>query len=177
MKIIIGLGNPGQKYEKTRHNIGFRVLDKLAEKIQISFTNKDKLKALLGEGTSKDQKVILIKPQTYMNLSGEAVQAILSWYKASVLDMLIVHDDIDLEFGKIRIRDKGRSGGHNGIQSIIQHLGVEVFHRLKIGVNRPPTGWDPADYVLAKFNAEEEVKIPEIIEKAVEQIEEFIKKG
>jgi len=177
MKIIVGLGNPGERYSKTRHNIGYRIVEEFAKKNGISFRKRRELEAELGEGISGRQKYVLLKPHTFMNLSGQAVRKVLDWYKASVLDLLIVQDDIDLELGKLRLRDKGRSGGHNGIQSILDQLGVDTFQRLKIGVGRPPAAMDPAAYVLAKFTPEEEHQIKGSIVLAVERIEDFLRKG
>ncbi|MBU0580159.1 MAG: aminoacyl-tRNA hydrolase [Candidatus Margulisbacteria bacterium] len=176
MKLVVGLGNPGKKYIKTRHNLGFQVLEAYAKKNTHSFKKNEKLKAELVETNYAGNKLILIKPLTFMNLSGETVSLVLKWYKESILNMLVIHDDIDLEFGKIRLRENGRAGGHNGIQSIINHVGTDIFKRLKIGVGRPPQEIDPANYVLANFNNEEIKLIPDIIEKAVMQIEEFVKK-
>lgn len=177
MKIIIGLGNPGKKYAGTRHNIGFRIVEAFAGKHGLKFSVKKQLKAEVTEGVQGGQKFVLIKPQTFMNLSGEAVHATLNWHKASVLDMIVIYDDIDTEFKEVRFKEKGSSGGHNGIQSIITHVGTSIFNRLKFGVNRPPAGRDPADYVLAKFSKDEEKEIPEILNRAIEKIEEFLGKG
>lgn len=157
MKLIVGLGNPGMQYAATRHNVGFEAIDTIAETYNIS-VNKSKFKSLFGEGRIGDTRVILVKPQTYMNLSGESVGAFASWYKIDPKDILIIYDDISLAPGQIRIRTKGSAGGHNGIKSIIQHLGGEVFDRIKIGVGEKPAGWDLANYVLGRFS-EEEMKI------------------
>lgn len=159
MKLIIGLGNPGTEYTETRHNIGFKAVDALAHSYNIS-PNKSKFKAFFGEGRVGHKKVVLVKPQTYMNLSGESVKAFASWYKIPAEDILIIYDDVSLPPGKLRIRTKGGAGGHNGIKSIIQHLGTDEFQRIKVGVGERPQGWNLADYVLSRFT-DPEIKIME----------------
>ncbi len=152
MYIIVGLGNPGKEYKNTRHNIGFDVIDVIAEKEGISVTEK-KHKAHVGKGVICGQKVILAKPQTYMNLSGESVRSLLDYYKADEEEELIViSDDISLPPGQIRIRKKGSAGGHNGLKNIIAHLGHDTFMRIKMGVGEKPKGYDLADYVLGHFD-------------------------
>lgn len=163
MFVVVGLGNPGKKYENTRHNVGFMVIDAMAEKYGISITEK-KHKALCGMGMIEGEKVLLIKPQTYMNLSGESVRSILDFYKIDPEeDLLIIYDDISLAPGNIRIRKKGSAGGHNGIKSIIAHAGTQNFMRIKVGVGEKPTGWDLADYVLGRFSQEDNSKIQNIM--------------
>lgn len=157
MKLIVGLGNPGMKYAATRHNIGFEAIDSIAEYYHISI-NKNKFKAEIGEGSIGGEKVVLMKPQTYMNLSGEAISACRAWYKIEPQDIIIIYDDVTLEVGQLRIRKTGSAGGHNGIKSIIQHLGCETFPRIKVGVGEKPPGWDLADHVLGRFS-EEEMKV------------------
>lgn len=150
--IIVGLGNPGKDYKNTRHNIGFDVIDVIADKANISVMEK-KHKALVGKGVFAGQKVILAKPQTYMNLSGESVRSLLDYYKVDETEELIViSDDISLPPGQIRIRKKGSAGGHNGLKNIIAHLGHDSFHRIKMGVGEKPKGYDLADYVLGDFD-------------------------
>lgn len=150
--IIVGLGNPGKDYKNTRHNIGFDVIDVIADKANISVMEK-KHKALVGKGVFAGQKVILAKPQTYMNLSGESVRSLLDYYKVDETEELIViSDDISLPPGQIRIRKKGSAGGHNGLKNIIDHLGHDSFHRIKMGVGEKPKGYDLADYVLGHFD-------------------------
>lgn len=161
MFVIAGLGNPGKKYENTRHNAGFLAIDALAEKYGISVAEK-KHKALCGSGYIEGEKVLLIKPQTFMNLSGESLREVLDFYKLDPEeDMLIMYDDISLEPGNIRIRKKGSAGGHNGIKSIIAHTGTQNFVRIKIGVGEKPAGWDLADHVLGHFSQEDQVKLKE----------------
>lgn len=165
MYIIAGLGNPGREYENTRHNIGFRVIDQLAQTYQIPVTQA-KHKALYGSGFIEGQKVLLVKPQTYMNLSGESVGAIADFYKVPPEDVILIFDDISLDIGQLRIRKKGSAGGHNGIKSIIAHLGSQDFPRIKVGVGEKPAGWDLADYVLSNFPKEAEAEVKESIQEA-----------
>ena len=170
MKWIVGLGNPGAAYRKNRHNVGFMVIDRAAEAWGISVT-QNKFKSLVGEGVVKGEKVFLLKPMTYMNLSGEALRAFLDFYKADIDDGIVVYDDLDTPFGSIRLRYKGGPGGHNGIKSIIEHLGTQSFKRIRVGISRPAPGFDIADYVLADFTKEEERLLPEVIRKSVEALE------
>ena len=166
MKIIVGLGNPTDQYKGTRHNIGYMAIDKIAEANQINI-NQHKHKALVGAGFVGSERVLLVKPLTYMNLSGESVRAVADFYKIALEDILIIYDDISLEPGKLRIRKKGSAGGHNGIKSIIQHMGGDSFPRIRVGIGgeRHP-GMDLADYVLGHFTKEEMVVIDEALEKA-----------
>ena len=167
MLIIAGLGNPGKEYENTRHNAGFMVMDALAEKIGADISEK-KHKALCGKGVIGGEKVILMKPQTYMNSSGESIRAAADYYKVDPEDILIVYDDISLAPGQLRIRAKGSAGGHNGIKSIIAHLGTQEFPRVKVGVGEKPKGYDLADYVLSRFQKDERVLMEEAFERAGE---------
>ena len=155
MYIIVGLGNPTKEYDNTRHNIGFAAIDMLADKYGINVTEV-KHKALLGKGVINGNKVILVKPMTYMNLSGEAVRSVVDYYKVDEAEELIViYDDISLDVGQLRVRKKGSAGGHNGIKNIIAHLGHDTFQRIKIGVGEKPKGYDLADYVLGHFSKED----------------------
>ena len=155
MYIIAGLGNPGNNYTHTRHNAGFEAIDRLADRYRIDISTR-KFQALCGSGVIEGQKVLLIKPQTYMNLSGESLRAACDFYKIDPEEELIVlYDDISLAPGQLRIRAKGSAGGHNGIKSIIAHVGTQVFKRVKIGVGEKPAGYDLADYVLGHFSKEE----------------------
>ena len=148
MFIIVGLGNPSKEYEGTRHNAGFEVIDRIADKYNISVDTK-KHRALIGKGIIGGQKVILAKPQTFMNLSGESVRSLLDYYKVDEeQEFIVIYDDISLDNGQIRIRAKGSAGGHNGIKNIIAHLGGQVFPRVKVGVGEKPSKYDLADYVL-----------------------------
>lgn len=167
MFLIVGLGNPTRQYEKTRHNVGFDVIDALAEKYNISISEK-KQKALCGKGAIEGVKTVLAKPQTFMNLSGESVAALLGYYKLDPkTELLVIYDDISLAPGRIRIRKKGSAGGHNGIKNIISMIGTQNFMRIKIGVGEKPKGWDLADYVLGRFGKEERKLVDEAIEQAV----------
>ena len=167
MFIIAGLGNPTSQYERTRHNIGFDVMDALAEKYNISISEK-KHKALCGKGVIEGEKVLLVKPQTYMNLSGESIAEILNYYKVDAEeDFLVVFDDISLAPGNIRIRKTGSAGGHNGIKNIIAMTGTQNFKRIKVGVGEKPKGWDLADYVLGRFSDEDRKKVNDAIEDAI----------
>ena len=171
MFLIAGLGNPDKKYEKTRHNIGFDTVDALAEKYNISITEK-KHKALCGSGVIEGVKVILAKPQTYMNLSGESIADIVNFYKPyPESEMLIIFDDISLAPGNIRVRKKGSAGGHNGIKNIIAHLGGQVFPRIKVGVGEKPPKYDLADYVLGHFSKAEQELMSEGYDNAVKAVE------
>ena len=177
MYIIAGLGNPGRNYTGTRHNIGFDAIDAIASKNNIKF-NKTKFKADLGEGVIGGEKVILVKPQTFMNLSGESIRPLRDWYKVPDENIIIIHDDISLSLGKLRLRGKGSAGGHNGMKSIIYQLGTDVFPRMKIGVGAPPDAdYDLADFVLGKFSkAEVEILVQTVI-KVTDAVESIIKNG
>lgn len=176
MKIIVGLGNPTAQYEGTRHNIGFAVIDRIAQEYNISVDTR-KHKALCGKGVIEGQKVVLVKPQTYMNLSGEAVREVFDFYKAQIEDVLIIYDDISLDVGKIRVRPKGSAGGHNGIKNIIAHLGTEGFARIRVGVGDKPKQMDLADYVLGHFQGEEKQAIQQGIDHAVKAMAEVLTNG
>ena len=158
MRIIVGLGNPGDKYAHTRHNVGFDVVGILAEKENIP-VKKIKCHALVGEGVIDGEKVVLALPQTYMNLSGQAVVDLMNWYKVSPEDVLIIVDDIDLPMGQVRIRPHGGAGTHNGLRNIVYLTGSDSFPRIRVGVGQKPEGWDLADWVLSKYQTEEDRKV------------------
>lgn len=171
MYIIAGLGNPGKQYAQTRHNVGFDTIDILADKYNISVDTK-KHKALCGKGMIEGQKVVLAKPQTFMNLSGESVRELVDFYKIDPEEELIViYDDISLEPGKIRIRKKGSAGGHNGIKNIIAQLGTQNFQRIKVGVGEKPKGWDLADYVLGHFSKEDRGLVDDALKRVAGAVE------
>ena len=177
MFLIVGLGNPTKQYEKTRHNIGFDVMDALADKYNISIS-ENKHKALCGKGVIEGMKVVLAKPQTYMNLSGESVAELVNYYKLDPeSELIVVFDDISLEPGNIRIRKKGSSGCHNGIKNIIAMTGTQNFMRIKVGVGEKPKGWDLADYVLGGFSKEDEALVKEACEHAAEAAAEILTDG
>lgn len=171
MFIIVGLGNPTNEYAGTRHNVGFDVIDALADKYNISMTER-KSRAFCGKGIISGQKVILAKPQTYMNLSGESVRSLVDYYKIDAeAELLIIYDDVSLDVGQLRIRRKGSAGGHNGIKSIIQHLSSDVFMRIKVGVGEKPKEYDLADYVLGHFSKAEKEVMVDGYQNAVEAVE------
>lgn len=171
MYLIAGLGNPTKKYEKTRHNIGFDAIDAMADKYHASLT-ETKFHALVGSGIVAGQKVLFVKPQTFMNNSGEAIGALLHFYKLDpASQMLVLYDDISLEPGSLRIRLKGSAGGHNGMKSIIAHAGTQEFARIKIGVGKKPADWDLVDHVLGRFSNEDRVKVDQAIQDAADAAE------
>ncbi|MGN0395873.1 MAG: aminoacyl-tRNA hydrolase [Coprococcus sp.] len=176
MKIIVGLGNPGVKYAGTRHNIGFSVIDEMAEKYNISLSEK-KHKAVLGKGIIEGEKVILAMPQTFMNLSGESVRELVDYYKCEPSDVIVIYDDIDLDVGRLRIREKGSAGGHNGMKNIILHIGSQEFARVRVGVGEKPKNMDLADYVLSRFNKEDLPVIRESCTKACEAVALILSDG
>lgn len=170
MYIIVGLGNPGKDYQNTRHNIGFDVIDALADVADISVIEK-KHKAIIGKGVLDGRKVILVKPQTYMNLSGESVRDVIDYYKIDEeQELIVISDDISLDVGMLRVRKKGSAGGHNGLKNIIQHLGHDTFMRIKMGVGEKPKGYDLADYVLGHFTQDERKVMNEAAKAATEAI-------
>jgi PTH1 family peptidyl-tRNA hydrolase len=173
MYIIAGLGNPGKDYVNTRHNAGFMVIDELADKHNISL-DTSKFNGMIGKGVINGNKVILVKPLTYMNNSGECIRAVIDYYKADIDDFIVVFDDISLDVGKLRIRPKGSAGGHNGIKSIIAHLGTDGFKRVKFGVGNKPSGWDLADWVLGRFKQEDEATLKQARAKACEAVETML---
>ena len=154
MYLIAGLGNPTREYDKTRHNVGFSVIDVLADKYNIDVSDR-KHKALCGKGIIEGEKVLLLKPQTFMNLSGESIREAVDYYKIDPEEIIVIYDDISLDVGQLRIRAKGSAGGHNGMKNIIAHLGSQVFPRIKVGVGEKPPKWDLADYVLGHFSKED----------------------
>ena len=166
MYIIAGLGNPTKEYEGTRHNVGFDVIDRLSERYNIDVT-MEKHRALIGKGMIAGQKVILVKPQTYMNLSGESIRSVIDYYKVDPeKELIVIYDDISLGVGQLRIRAKGSAGGHNGIKSIISSVGTSNFMRIKVGVGEKPQGWDLADHVLGRFSGEDRARVEEAIRDA-----------
>lgn len=176
MFVIVGLGNPGKQYEHTRHNVGFDVIDILAKEYGASVT-KMKHKALIGECRVGTEKVLLVKPQTYMNLSGETLIDIYNYYKVDLENIIVVYDDIDLDVGRIRIRKKGSAGSHNGMKSIIKCLGSGEFPRVRVGVSKPEPGQDLANFVLSKFRKEEQSDIESGIDKACNSVDTIIREN
>lgn len=176
MKIIAGLGNPGSEYSATRHNVGFVAVDELAARWG-GLTWRNRHEALVAEYKGSDEPILLVKPQTYMNLSGVAVGELVRWYKLTAEDVIVIYDDLDLPCGKLRLRTQGGSGGHKGIESLLVHLGKDSFTRIRVGIGRPPEGWETANYVLGRFSpAELELMVPSI-KRAAEAVEYTLKHG
>lgn len=167
MQVIAGLGNPEKRYDGTRHNTGFSVVDLIADEYGIGW-DKSKWKGLVGKGVIHGEKVLLVKPLTYMNLSGDCIQPLMAYYKLQPSDLILVYDDIDLQPGKIRVRPGGSAGGHNGMKSVIARLGTQEFRRVRVGVGSKPAGWDLADWVLARFPAPDEALMKESRKRAAE---------
>lgn len=176
MFLIVGLGNPTLQYEGTRHNVGFDVIDLLADKYNITVETR-KGRAYIGKGMMEGKKVILAKPQTYMNLSGESVRSLVDYYKLDCEDIIVICDDINLDVGQLRVRKKGSAGGHNGIKNIIAQLRTEEFTRIRIGVGEKPENWDLADYVLGRFSREEEPVMREALQRTSKACECIITEG
>lgn len=177
MWLIVGLGNPGEEYAKTRHNIGFHCVKALADRHHLIFSGK-RAKARIAEGTIAGERVVLAKPFTYMNASGQAVVGLCQWYKIQPKhNLLVVYDDFDLPFGTLRLRERGSAGTHNGMRSIIGLLGSDTFPRLRVGIGRPPPQWDVARYVLSRFSSEQEAQLPEVCERVADAIEMTVRHG
>lgn len=176
MYLIVGLGNPEEEYSKTRHNMGFNVINKIADKYGIE-VNKKKFDALYGDGVIEGEKVILLKPQTYMNLSGRAIVQVVNFYKIPLENVIVIYDDIDVEPGLIRIRKKGSSGSHNGMKSVIAELNSEEFARIRVGIGKPEYAHDMINYVIGAVPEEEQIKLEEGVEKAKEATIEILKNG
>lgn len=176
MYVILGIGNPGKQYDNTKHNIGFISLDFLASTMGVSI-NKIKHKALIGEGKLAGERVILVKPQTFVNLSGESAREILSFYKIPPENLIVICDDVNLDAGRVRIRPSGSDGGHNGLKSIIYQLSSDSFPRIRMGVGKKPEHYDLADWVLSKFSKEEIKIMSETVDKVPDMVSEIIKNG
>ncbi len=176
MKIIVGLGNPGRKYERTRHNAGFMAVDELAKSLHADVA-QDKHHALIGKARIDTETALLAKPQTYMNDSGRAVAAILRETYSTASELIVIHDELDLPLGSVRVKTGGGHGGHNGLRSLIDYLGSPDFMRVRIGIGRPEPGRDPADYVLSPFLAEEKQAAAEAVVKAAEAVRLIVKEG
>ena len=175
MKIVVGLGNPGNQYKDTRHNIGFLVVDELARRWNTP-SWKRRYDAEVSEHRAIGP-VLLVKPQTFMNLSGNSVREAAKFYKTPSTDIVVIYDDLDLPAGRLRIRERGGSGGHRGIESMLSQLGADDFVRVRFGVGRPPEGWESADYVLGRFAPDEQALIKEAIDKAADAVEAILKEG
>lgn len=176
MKVVLGLGNPGKKYERTRHNLGFLVVDRIASEKQVAVKEK-KYSSLIGAWQGMPERTLLVKPQTYMNGSGAAARHLLRYLPIGVQDLVVIHDDLDLPFGRIRIRQRGGAGGHRGIFSILESLGEEGFSRVRIGIGRPPPGIDPTDYVLEPFSPEERARLGQVVSRAADAVVCLLEEG
>jgi PTH1 family peptidyl-tRNA hydrolase len=176
MYIIVGLGNPTKEYQATRHNVGWDAITRIADDYRIALDLK-KHKAICGKGFIEGEKVVLAQPTTYMNLSGESVRELMDFYKVTPEEIIVIYDDISLDVGQLRIRKQGSAGGHNGIKSIIAHLGTDTFPRIKVGVGDKPKGWDLADYVLSRFHEEEQATIREALKNSSEACRMIVTSG
>ena len=176
MKIIVGLGNPGNKFEKNRHNAGFMAIDRVAKETGINIKTK-KFDSIVGRGLIEKDEVLLVKPQTFVNLSGQAVSKLINFYKADLEDLVVIHDDADIEFGKIKVKKNGKSGGHNGIKSIIDTLGNENFSRIRIGIGRNGHYEDLKKFVLSNFDRLEANKFDKILSRVIETIIIIVRDG
>lgn len=176
MWMVAGLGNPGREYVETRHNVGFLVLERLADRAGIRLADK-KFKARLGKGRVGGEDVVLIAPQAFMNLSGESVGPALGFYKLKTDHLVVVHDELDLPFGEVAVKVGGGHRGHNGLRSLHKHLPDERYARVRVGIGRPPPQWDPADYVLGKFAKDQRADLDGVLERAVEAVEEIVTRG
>jgi len=176
MKLVVGLGNPGAKYDGTRHNIGFLVLDELAVRLQAA-RPRSAFSGLAAEATLGDQRILLLRPQTFMNRSGASVLGAKDFYKVDIAEVLVVCDDFNIPLEKLRFRSKGSAGGQKGLSDIIRCLGSEDVPRLRVGIGPPPPAWDPADFVLGKFTRQEQAVVAEIVVRAAEAVEDWIGQG
>lgn len=174
--LIVGLGNPGEKYEKTRHNMGFFVVDELARRCAISFGRTER-RAKVADGMLAGKRILLVKPQTYMNASGEAVRSLVDFYKIELSQMIVASDDLDLSLGTLRLRKGGGHGGQNGVRNIIQHLGTQDFARVRLGIGRPPGKMNPADYVLRPFAGDDAILAAQVVDRAANAIESWLRDG
>lgn len=177
MFLIVGLGNPGEEYVKHRHNVGFQCVTHLAERHGLRFGDKQH-KARIAAGSIGGERVVLAKPFTFMNNSGQAVAALVRWYKIEpARELLVIHDDLDIPFGTLRLRANGSAGGQNGVKSIIQLLGTQEFARARVGIGRPPAGWDAADYVLGNWSKEQAAALPALYNRVADSTETWIRDG
>ncbi len=176
IRLVVGLGNPGKEYEKTRHNVGWWVIDKLSEDLGFSLS-REKFKGIYGEKLLSGNKVFFLKPLTYMNRSGESVSEFARFFKIEPAEILVIYDDLDLPLGKLRLRLKGSSGGHKGVQSVIEKLGTSEFPRLRIGIGRPATKDEVVNYVLSPFSEEEEEIVKGAVERAANCIKDVLQRG
>ena len=177
VKMIVGLGNPGSKYHETRHNIGFMAIDRLAKDLNVTFSEDKNFKAEVGSAFINGEKVYLVKPTTFMNNSGIAVHALLTYYNIAIEDFMVIYDDLDMEVGRIRLRQKGSAGGHNGIKSIIAHTGTQAFDRIKVGIGRPEQGRSVVDHVLGKFDKDDYITVTNTLEKVNDAVQFYLQEA
>ncbi|PPA68533.1 aminoacyl-tRNA hydrolase [Jeotgalibacillus proteolyticus] len=175
MKLIVGLGNPGKTYDKTKHNIGFEVIDELSARWNAPLL-QSKFKGAFATVHRNGEKIILLKPLTYMNLSGESIRPLMDYFDIPLEDVVVIYDDLDLPLGGLRLRQKGSAGGHNGIKSTIAHLGTQDFNRIRIGISRPPQGMKVPDYVLSRFSKEEWAEMENVVKRSAEACEKWLEK-
>jgi peptidyl-tRNA hydrolase, PTH1 family len=174
-KLIVGLGNPGSKYQWTRHNAGFMVLDRFSQDVGITITRKS-FSGLYGDGIFQGERLLLLKPQTFMNLSGRSVAAAMNFHDIAIEDLIVIHDDLDIPFGRVKLKDEGGHAGHNGLRSLLQELGSGCFVRVRIGIGRPLHD-DAADYVLSSFSSDEKANLPRILDCVAELLKLVIEEG
>ncbi len=177
VKMIVGLGNPGSKYEKTKHNIGFMAIDNIVKNLDVTFTDDKNFKAQIGSTFINHEKVYFVKPTTFMNNSGIAVKALLTYYNIDITDLIVIYDDLDMEVSKLRLRSKGSAGGHNGIKSIIAHIGTQEFNRIKVGIGRPLKGMTVINHVMGQFNTEDNIAISLILDRVVNAVKFYLQEN
>jgi len=175
MRLVVGLGNPGRRYAQTRHNVGFMVIENLAHRWSIPADGKQ-LGSLVGAGRIANEKAMIARPQSFMNRSGQPVHSLMGYFKLSSNDVVVVHDDLDLPFGRVQIKRGGGHGGHNGLRDINKHVGSDYI-RVRMGVGRPPDGWETADYVLGKWNKSEQGEIDHIVDRGSDAVESLLRDG
>lgn len=177
VKMIVGLGNPGSKYEKTKHNIGFMAIDNIVKNLDVTFTDDKNFKAQIGSTFINHEKVYFVKPTTFMNNSGIAVKALLTYYNIDITDLIVIYDDLDMEVNKLRLRSKGSAGGHNGIKSIIAHIGTQEFNRIKVGIGRPLKGMTVINHVMGQFNTEDNIAISLTLDRVVNAVKFYLQEN
>lgn len=177
VKMIVGLGNPGSKYEKTKHNIGFMAIDNIVKNFDVTFTDDKNFKAQIGSTFINHEKVYFVKPTTFMNNSGIAVKALLTYYNIDITDLIVIYDDLDMEVSKLRLRSKGSAGGHNGIKSIIAHIGTQEFNRIKVGIGRPLKGMTVINHVMGQFNTEDNIAISLTLDRVVNAVKFYLQEN
>lgn len=177
VKMIVGLGNPGSKYEKTKHNIGFMAIDNIVKNLDVTFTDDKNFKAQIGSTFINHEKVYFVKPTTFMNNSGIAVKALLTYYNIDITDLIVIYDDLDMEVSKLRLRSKGSAGGHNGIKSIIAHIGTQEFNRIKVGIGRPLKGMTVINHVMGQFNNEDNIAISLTLDRVVNAVKFYLQEN